>query len=92
MLADTGKTGSIVIEDMSAATFDSMVSYLYRTMNAHLRLDQAVDLLVASDKYGMTSLHAACSRIVTNHICRLDRHHRGESEGLYEYAATIGNE
>jgi len=92
VFADAGKTGSIVIEDMSAATFELMVSYLYRTMNAYLRLDQAVDLVVASDKYGMTGLHAACTRIVAQHICRLDRHHRGEVEELYEYAATIGNE
>ena len=92
MLADAGKTGSIVIEDMSAATFELIVSYLYRTMNAHLRLDQAVDLIVASDKYGMTGLHAACTRIVTHHICRLNRHHGGEIEELYEYAATTGNE
>jgi len=92
VFADTGKTGSIVIADMSAATFSLMVSYLYRTSNAYLRLDQAVDLLVASDKYGMTGLHAACTRLVTNHICLLHRHLREEVEELYEYASTIGNE
>ncbi|KAL0051644.1 hypothetical protein WJX82_011099 [Trebouxia sp. C0006] len=52
-----GKTGSIVIEDMSAATFELIVSYLYRTMNAHLRLDQAVDLIVASDKGEIEELY-----------------------------------
>ncbi|DBA99933.1 TPA: hypothetical protein ACH3X1_013814 [Trebouxia sp. C0004] len=87
-----GKTGSIVIDDMSAATFRLMVSYLYRTIDPYLPMNQAVDLLVASDKYGMTGLHASCIGIVTDHLGRLQRDHRVEVEELYEYATAIGNE
>ncbi|KAM3198555.1 hypothetical protein ACQJBY_073605 [Aegilops geniculata] len=74
-----GTTRRVTVADMSASTFKAMIRFIYtdelpikgKTTNkcaARRRVDMALDLLVAADRYDLEKLRLMCEKILSESI------------------------
>ena len=66
-----GTTGRVVIHDMASRTFERVMDWLYGS-ELRLHWSDAVELLIASDRYGMVDLFNACTRFVADSVSELN--------------------
>ena len=71
-----------------------MVGWIYGTVDSDLDRRQALDLLVASDKYGVLSLREACIQIIKHHVTQIGayiwRHVAAQVYDVGLLASSIG--
>ena len=87
-----GRTSKVVITDLRPEIFSVMDEWMYRTCQRNLCLYQAMQLFVARDKYGVTSLHSQCPQSLKYSIEQLyPGEGFGEIADLQEFATIIGS-
>ena len=87
-----------VIDELDPNTFEIMVKWIYGTEAVNMGLWQAVDVFIASDRFGISSLNSACCSIIHCRLWRLWNKHPNTSmylgpvEELRQIALTIGSQ
>lgn len=93
-----GRTRKAVIYELHPDTFEIMVKWIYGSEAFNMGLWQAVDVFIASDRFGIISLNSACCSIIYNGLWHLRNKHPissvfvGPVEDLRQSALTIGSE
>ena len=87
-----GITAKATIADMEPETFESMLGWMYGTIDVVLPLDQAVNVYVASDRLGMTALHDACAHIIAQTLPRTSYRYIEDVMELWHFATVIQSE